>query len=67
MIRTRELIRIICQRNEVEILADHIGNDHIHLLVSDPWHLSVGKLVQYIRGNTLRKLQMEYKEWNKQC
>lgn len=64
-IRTRELIRIICERNE-GILAEHIGNDHIHLLVSVPWHLSTSKLVQYIRGNTSRKLQMEYKEWNQQ-
>ena len=36
LIRTRELIRIICQSNEVEILAGHVGNDHIHLLVSVP-------------------------------
>jgi putative transposase len=65
-IRTRELIRIICQSNEVEILAGHVGNDHIHLLVSVPPHLSASKLVQYIKGNTSRKLQMEYKELNKQ-
>lgn len=25
-VRTRELIRIICQSNEVEILAWHVGN-----------------------------------------
>ena len=65
-IRTRELIRIICQSNEVEILAGHVGSDHIHLLVSVPPHLSASKLVQYIKGNTSRKLQMEYKELNKQ-
>ena len=29
-------------------------------------HLSASKLVQYIKGNTSRKLQMEYKELNKQ-
>ena len=63
-IRTRELVRIICQSNEVEILAGHMGSDHIHLLVSVPPHLSVSKLVQYIKGNTSRKLQMEYKELN---
>jgi len=28
--------------------------------------LSVSKLVQYMKGNTSRKLQMEYKEINKQ-
>jgi putative transposase len=65
-VRTRELIRMVCQNNEVQILAGHVGSDHIHLLVSVPPHLSASKLVQYIKGNTSRKLQMEYKELNKQ-
>lgn len=64
--RTRDLIRKICQENEVEILAGHVGKDHIHLLVSVPPHLSASKLVQYLKENTARKLQMEYKEINKQ-
>ena len=64
--RTRELIRQICASNDVEILAGHIGKDHIHLLLSVPSHLSASKLVQYLKGNTSRKLQMEYKELNKQ-
>ena len=65
-IRTRELIRMICQSNEVEILAGHVRSDHIHLLVSVSPHLSASKQMQYIKGNTSRKLQMEYKELNKQ-
>ena len=65
-LRARELIRMICQSNEVEILAGHVGSDHIHLLVSVPPHLSASKLVQYLKGNTPRKLQMEYKGSNKQ-
>ena len=64
--RTRELIRLICKANEVEILAGHVGKDHIHLLVSVPPHLSASKLVQYMKGNTSRKLQQEFKELNKQ-
>ena len=64
--RTREVIRMVCATNEVEIMAGHVGKDHIHLLVSVPPHLSASKLVQYIKGNTSRKLQMEYKELNKQ-
>ena len=65
-VRTRELVRMIYHSNEVEILAGHVGSDHIHLLVSVPPHLSASKLVQYIKGNTSMKLQMEYKELNKQ-
>ena len=64
--RTRELIRQVCSQNEVEILAGHVSAEHVHLLVSVPPHLSVSKLVQYIKGYTSRKLLMEYKELNKQ-
>lgn len=64
--RTRELVRMVCSTNDVEILAGHVRTDHIHLLVSVPPHLSASKLVQYIKGNTSHKLQMEYKELNKQ-
>jgi putative transposase len=64
--RTRELLRGICKQNDVEILAGHVSKDHIHLLVSSPPHLSVSKLVQYLKGYSSRKLQMEYKELNKQ-
>ena len=64
--RTRELIRQVCQENDTEILAGHVSKDHIHLLVSAPPDLSVSKLVQYIKGYSSRKLQMEYKEIKKQ-
>ena len=40
-VRTRELIRIVCQSNEVEILAGHVGADHIHMLVSVPPHFVI--------------------------
>lgn len=57
---------MVCQGNEVEILAGHVGSDYIHLPVFVPPHLSASKLVQHVKGNTSRKLQMEYKELNKQ-
>ncbi len=65
-LRTRDLIRIVCSKNDVEILSGHVGKDHIHLLVSVPPYLSASKLVQYMKGYSSRKLQMEYKELNKQ-
>ncbi len=65
-IKNKGINQRICQTKEVEILAGYVGKDHIHLLVSVPPYLSVSKLVQYIKGNTSRKLQMEYKELNKQ-
>ena len=65
-IRVREIIRQVCSSNDVDILTGHVGKDHIHLLVSVPPHLSASKLVQYMKGNSSHKLQMEYKELNQQ-
>lgn len=31
--RTRELVRMVCKNNEIEILARHAGKGHMHLLV----------------------------------
>ena len=47
-------------------MAQPVSKDHIHLLVSVPPHLSVSRLVQYIKGYSSRKLLMESKELNKQ-
>lgn len=54
------------KNSEVEILSGHVSKDLIHILVSAPPHLSVSKLVQYIKGYSSRKLLMENKELNKQ-
>ena len=64
--RARELIRMVCKTNEVEIITGHMSKDHVHLLVSAPPHLSVSKLVQYMKGYSSRKLLAEYKELSKQ-
>ena len=64
--RLQEIIRQICATNDVQILSGHISKDHIHMLVSVPPYLSVSKLMQYLKGNSSHKLQMEYKELNKQ-
>ena len=63
--RTRELIREIAKTQEVEILAGHVGADHIHLLVSAPPQLSVSRLVQHLKGKSSRKLLQEFSELRK--
>ena len=53
-LRTRELIRIVCQSNKVEILAGHVGSDHIHLLVSVPPYLSWCSISREIHQGSFR-------------
>ena len=50
---------------DVEILKWFISPDYIHLLVFIPPSLSVSKLIQYLKGKTSRKLQMQFPELKK--
>ena len=65
-IRIRELVREICKTNDVEILKGHVSEDHVHLFVSVPPHLSISKLVQYLKGKSSYKLMQENKQISKQ-
>lgn len=63
--RVRKLVRRICVENKAEIISGIVSADHVHLLLSIDPSLSVSKLVQYIKGKTSHKLQMEYPELRK--
>ena len=64
-LRVRELIRQISAANEVEIISGAISSDHIHLYVSIPPSLSVSKFVQFVKGATSRKIQLEFEDIRK--
>jgi len=64
--RLRELIRQICQQNEVTILKGHISKDHLHILVSCSPSLSVSRLVQKLKGASSHKMFEEFAHLRKQ-
>ena len=64
-IRTRELIRQICEAHEINILSGVVSTDHVHLYVSLPPQLSASKLVMRLKGRTSKKLQEEFPEIRK--
>jgi putative transposase len=54
---------------EVEIIKGHLFQDHVHLFLSVPPHLSVSsvsKLVQSLKGKISRKILMEDKNLSRQ-
>ena len=55
----RDLIREICRSNDIEILKGHVRPDHVHLLLSVPPHLAPSRVMQAIKGKTLRHLLMD--------
>jgi len=60
--RCREMLRQIAMAREVTIIRGSISPDHIHMLLSSPPSISPSKLVQYLKGRSSRKLQMEFEE-----
>ncbi len=64
-LRARELIRQIAGANEVEIITGVVSSDHVHIYVSMPPSLSVSKFVQFVKGATSRKLQLEFEDLRK--
>ena len=63
--RARELIREICAANYVDIVSGSLSPDHVHLLLSIPPSASLSKIIQYIKGKSSRKLQMEFEHIKK--
>ena len=64
--RLREIIRQVCTADRVEILKGSIGVDHIHMLLEVPPNVAVSRVVQHLKGESSRKLQMEFPQLGKQ-
>jgi len=61
-LRCRDLLRQIAMAREVTVIRGSLSPDHVHMLVAAPPTLAPCKLVQYLKGRSSRKLQMEYEE-----
>ena len=64
--RLREIIRQICNQERVDILKGAIGPDHVHILLNIPPYVAVSRIVQHLKGESSRKLQMEFPQLGKQ-
>ena len=64
--RLREILRQVCSADKVEILKGAIGPDHVHMLLEIPPHTAVSRVVQHLKGESSRKLQIEFPQLGKQ-
>jgi len=64
-VRTRDIIRQICDCLDVKILTGHVSSDHVHQLISVPLTISISDLMQRLKGTSSRKLLQEYSELQK--
>lgn len=58
--RTKELMRKISAENDVEVINQECGDDHIHLMVSAKPTLQLTKYINLLKGHSSRALRREF-------
>ena len=58
--RTKELMRKISAENDVEVINQECGDDHIHLMVSTKPTLQLTKYINLLKGHSARALRKEF-------
>ena len=64
-VRCRDLVRQICDTEDVRILKGVISKDHVHIHIEYSPSKSISNLVKRLKGRTSRRLQEEYPELGK--
>jgi len=64
-LRVRELIRQVCDSNDIQIIEGRVSKDHVHIYVSYPPKLSVSEMVRLMKGGSSRRIQEEFPQVGK--
>jgi putative transposase len=59
-VRCRDLLRQICEAEDVRILKGVVSRDHVHMHIEYPPKLSISDLMKRLKGRSSRLLQQEY-------
>ena len=63
--RVRDIIRQVCDQNDIEIIRGVVSKDHVHLYISYPPKYSVSDMVKWFKGRSSRKIQDEFPQLGK--
>jgi putative transposase len=64
-LRVRDIIRQVCNENDVDILRGVLSSDHVHMFVSVPPKLAVSDLMRLMKGRWSHKVQWEFPQLKK--
>ncbi len=64
--RCRELVRQICESEDVKILKGVVSKDHVHIRIEYPPSISISNVVKRLKGRTSRRIQEEFPALRKQ-
>lgn len=63
--RIRDIIRQVCDANDIQIIEGRVSKDHIHLYVWYPPKLSVSEMVRRMKGRSSKRIQEEFPQLGK--
>lgn len=63
--RIRDIIRQVCDANDIQIIEGRLSKDHVHLYVSYPPKLSVSEMVRRMKGRSSKRVQEEFPQLGK--
>ena len=63
--RCRDLLKQICDANNIKILKGVVSGEHVHLHLLYPPKLSVSEILRKLKGRTARNLLKEYPQIKK--
>jgi putative transposase len=58
--RCRDIVRQICESEDVKILKGVVSKDHVHIHVEYPPSKSISNVVKGLKGRSSRRLQEEF-------
>ena len=58
--RCRDIVIQICDSEDVKILKGVVSKDHVHMHIEYPPKHSISDIVKRLKGNSSRKLQVEF-------
>ena len=64
-LRCRDLLRQGCGAMDIRILKGAVSQDHIHMHLEYPAHLSISEIVKMLKGRSSRLLQKEFPDLKK--
>ncbi|MCP5291673.1 MAG: IS200/IS605 family transposase [Burkholderiales bacterium] len=65
-IRARDVLRQIAIEHEIDILTGKISVDHVHMFIAYPPTQNISKIMQWLKGISLRVLLQELPHLRKQ-
>lgn len=65
-IRCRDLVKQVCDSEDVVIIKGAVAKDHVHLLIEYRPSMSISEFVKRVKGRSSRLLQKEFPKLQKE-